>query len=252
MILPVDEFIRRFLLHVLPMASTASATTACSPAAAGRQHRPDPGACSPHHPPSGSDPSLPPPKARQLPLAPAAADGSSSSSASAGASSAGAPDHRRQDRHVMITASNTTAIIDRRLARPSTRPGLARAIEPNPASSTQHSASSGHHPDAAPRSRAPISAPAAPSAPQALANQPSASPNPHRPRQRRRSPTVPRFPPLEVSDAGQTGYPCRSLPSTDVTKKSRERNGSPGLSHRAGPMHPGFTAARKPYRHLLA
>jgi Putative transposase len=35
MTLTVDEFIRRFLIHVLPQASTASATTACSPAASG-------------------------------------------------------------------------------------------------------------------------------------------------------------------------------------------------------------------------
>ena len=39
MTLATDEFIRRFLIHVLPAASTASATTACSPTAPRRQHR---------------------------------------------------------------------------------------------------------------------------------------------------------------------------------------------------------------------
>jgi len=32
MTVPADEFIRRFLLHVLPKGFTASATTGCSPA----------------------------------------------------------------------------------------------------------------------------------------------------------------------------------------------------------------------------
>jgi hypothetical protein len=36
MTLAVDEFIRRFLLHVCRAASTASGTTACSPAAPAR------------------------------------------------------------------------------------------------------------------------------------------------------------------------------------------------------------------------
>ena len=46
MTLAVGEFIRRFLLHVLPKASTVSATTACSPAAVARQISRVPANCS--------------------------------------------------------------------------------------------------------------------------------------------------------------------------------------------------------------
>jgi hypothetical protein len=43
MTLAADEFIRRFLLHVLPRGFTASATTGCSPAPAARPTLPAPG-----------------------------------------------------------------------------------------------------------------------------------------------------------------------------------------------------------------
>ena len=43
MSLATHEFIRRFLIHVLPQASTASATMACLPAASAPQYRPRPG-----------------------------------------------------------------------------------------------------------------------------------------------------------------------------------------------------------------
>ena len=47
MTLATDEFIRRFLIHVLPRASTASATTACSPTAPAPTTSPAPANCSP-------------------------------------------------------------------------------------------------------------------------------------------------------------------------------------------------------------
>jgi hypothetical protein len=47
MTLPVDEFIRRFLMHVLPTASTAFATTACSPAPDAPPTSPTSANCSP-------------------------------------------------------------------------------------------------------------------------------------------------------------------------------------------------------------
>jgi hypothetical protein len=46
MTLATDEFIRRFLMHVLPQASTASTTTACSPAASVPRTSPAPASCS--------------------------------------------------------------------------------------------------------------------------------------------------------------------------------------------------------------
>jgi hypothetical protein len=46
MTLHTDEFIRRFLVHVLPKAFTASATTACSPAQAARPTSHGPANCS--------------------------------------------------------------------------------------------------------------------------------------------------------------------------------------------------------------
>jgi len=54
MTLSTGEFIRRFLIHVLPhTASTASATTACSPVARAPTTSPEPAACStcPRHSP---------------------------------------------------------------------------------------------------------------------------------------------------------------------------------------------------------
>jgi hypothetical protein len=47
MTLAADEFIRRFLLHVLPKGFTASVTTACSPAARARPTSRAPGSCLP-------------------------------------------------------------------------------------------------------------------------------------------------------------------------------------------------------------
>jgi len=47
MTLATDEFIRRFLIHVLPKASTASATTACSPKALAPTISHAPVSCSP-------------------------------------------------------------------------------------------------------------------------------------------------------------------------------------------------------------
>jgi hypothetical protein len=48
MTLAPDEFIRRFLLHVLPKGSTASATTGSSRAPRARLTSPAPGSCSSH------------------------------------------------------------------------------------------------------------------------------------------------------------------------------------------------------------
>jgi hypothetical protein len=47
MTLATGEFIRRFLVHVLPDASTVSVTTACSPAARAATPSPAPASCSP-------------------------------------------------------------------------------------------------------------------------------------------------------------------------------------------------------------
>ena len=49
MTLATAEFIRRFLIHVLPLASTASATTACSPAARAPTTSPGRAVCSTCH-----------------------------------------------------------------------------------------------------------------------------------------------------------------------------------------------------------
>jgi hypothetical protein len=46
MTLDADEFIRRFLIHVLPDGSTASATTACSPTPTGPVISHWPASCS--------------------------------------------------------------------------------------------------------------------------------------------------------------------------------------------------------------
>jgi hypothetical protein len=77
--------------------------------------------------------------------------------------SAGAPDRRRQGRHVMNTASNTTAITNQRLAQPPTCRRAAHAVVSLPSRATRSGRSGSRHPDAAARPRGPVNAPAAPS-----------------------------------------------------------------------------------------
>ncbi|RYB01457.1 hypothetical protein D3272_25935, partial [Lichenibacterium ramalinae] len=71
MTLSTDEFIRRFLVMSCPGASTASATTACSPRLGARRTSPAPANClpSPHRPRRPSRPLRP----SAVSLAPAAA-----------------------------------------------------------------------------------------------------------------------------------------------------------------------------------
>ena len=73
MTLDTDEFIRRFLIHVLPPASTASVTTACSPAALAPTTSRGRASCSPFQTPRPSPPVPPSIPASRLVHAAAAA-----------------------------------------------------------------------------------------------------------------------------------------------------------------------------------
>jgi integrase len=95
---------------------------------------------------------------------------------------ANTPDRRRQVRHIMIAAPNTTAISDRGFRRPSLldRHELARAVAPDPAPPTPPDASGDPYLDAASRCRSPVGIPASPprqtSGRHRAANRPAQSP----------------------------------------------------------------------------
>jgi hypothetical protein len=114
----------------------------------GRQHRPDPEPARNAAPLSGRAPTRPrratdaclpllrrtPHNRRALPP---------------GRVCAGTSERRCQDRHLMIVAPHATATTDRCLTGPPTRHEPARAIKPDPTSSTRHGTSNGQHPHAA-------------------------------------------------------------------------------------------------------